>query len=157
MILIHPDKRLRQRSCEIGSFDAALGADLTRLVDALRDSGAAGLAGVQAGIARRIVAFRLDDARVVTFVNPCIVWASRDLVVATEYCPSLPGRSYRVERAAQVKVMHLRQSGPEVLDVLESPELAVAFQHELDHLNGVLPLDRQQHEAMREASVNGSA
>lgn len=143
-ILTHPTKLLRQRSREVGSFTPELADDLGDLVDSLLASGAAGLAGVQVGIARRIVAFSLDDGRVITLVNPCIIWEGEERVVATEHCPSLPGRSYRVERAAQVKVMHLKPSGPEVLSALDSPEMAVALQHELDHLNGVLPLDRER-------------
>lgn len=155
-VLLHPAKLLRQRSREVARFDAGLADDLGDLVDSLLAAHAAGLAGVQVGIARRIVAFSLDDGRVLTLVNPCIVWEGEERVVATEHCPSLPGRSYRVERAAQVKVMHMRQSGPEVLSVLDSPEMAVALQHELDHLNGVLPLDRELKETMRGA-VDGSA
>ena len=83
-------------------------------------------------------------------VNPVLEWSSEELEAAEEGCLSLPGVHVEVERPAQVRVRAQDESGAELR--IEADGLtARVIQHEIDHLNGVLILDRISREARKEA------
>ena len=83
-------------------------------------------------------------------VNPVLEWTSEELEVAEEGCLSLPGVHVEVERPAQVRVRAQDPGGEELQIEAEGLEARV-IQHEIDHLNGVLILDRISREARKEA------
>jgi peptide deformylase len=137
---MRPAKFLRRRSREVEDL-STIGPLVIDMTDTLLELNGSGLSAVQVGAPLRIVVLSLLGGRTMTFVNPRILESSGSLL-AVETCLSIPGQRHRVERARYLKVEHLRPSGIDVLDV-KDPELAVALQHECDHLNGVMTLDRR--------------
>ena len=101
-----------------------------------------GLAATQLGILHRVLVYRADpEDEVTALVNPVLEWASEELQVAEEGCLSLPGVHVEVERPAQVRVRG-RDAGGDELEVQAEGLSARVIQHEMDHLDGVLILDR---------------
>lgn len=129
---------LRKRSTELAEL-TGLRDIVTDATETMLEMNGSGMALVQIGIPLRIVVLNCGG-RTVTLVNPIIVYQSGQ-VIAKELCLSLPGRVVEVQRYAHVRVEHLRPHGVDTINA-EEPELAVALQHEIDHLNGVLTLDR---------------
>jgi peptide deformylase len=145
------DPVLRMEARQVEAFDD----DLARLADRMQrlmvDASGVGLAGNQVGILQRIVVMQpAPDEDAITLVNPRIVERSDERDVADEGCLSLQGVLVPVERHVGVAVEALDESGEEIR--LDLEELAArVVQHELDHLDGVLILDRTDDESRREA------
>ena len=142
-ILQYPDKRLRNRAEPVG----AITPEITRLVEDMKETMYAapgcGLAAPQIGVSLRL--FIVDtagedepsDLRV--FINPEIV-SREGKVVWEEGCLSFPGVHEDIERAAKVRVHATNERG-ETVELEATGLLAVAVQHENDHLDGVLMID----------------
>ena len=147
----YPDPVLRMRAREVEQFDA----DLTRLVERLRqlmeDANGAGLAATQAGVLRRVFVFYPDpDSDPIAVVNPVIAERGEETETDAEGCLSLRGVQVPVERALTVRLEGLDPQGSELsLDL--SGLGARIVQHELDHLDGVLTIDRTTAEQRRSA------
>jgi peptide deformylase len=146
-----PDPALRERAREIEEFGGdlvALGERMGRLMD---DAHGVGLAGNQLGLLRRILVYRTDeDGELVALVNPTIVERSDETTVSDEGCLSLPGVSVPVERSVAVTVEAKDPQGGDLR--LEARDLeARVIQHEIDHLDGVLILERTTDDARRKA------
>ena len=119
----------------------------------MHDALGIGLAATQLGILHRVLVYRVQpDSPVVALVNPRLEWAGRDLETMEEGCLSLPGVHVEVERPIHVRVCARDGGGEETLIEASGLEARV-LQHEMDHLDGVLILDRisrdQRKEAMR--------
>jgi peptide deformylase len=147
----YPDPALRMKARDIESFDA----DLMRLVEQLRhllgDANGLGLAATQLGVLRRVFVLRPDpDEEAQVLVNPRLVDASDERISDDEGCLSLQGVVIPVERHERVTVEAQGPEGNEVRLELEGLPARVA-QHELDHLDGILILDRTTADARREA------
>jgi peptide deformylase len=142
---------LRSAASPVSEFDEDLAADGERMVGLMRDAIGVGLAATQLGILRRLLVFQAGaDAMPTLLVNPEIEWASEDLASAEEGCLSLPGIIVDVERALHVRVRGLDAGGDPVL--IEGSGLeARVLQHEIDHLDGVLMIDRTEKEQRRGA------
>ncbi len=145
------DPVLRSRASEVTEFGPELAADAERMVAIMRDAMGVGLAATQLGALRRLLVFQAGaDARPTAVANPVIEWLSEDLETAEEGCLSLPGIGVDVERP-----LHARVSGVDVEGrplVLEASGLeARVLQHEIDHLDGVLILDRTIREQRKGA------
>jgi len=145
------DPALRMEAKEVESFDD----DLLRLVDRMkrlmRDANGVGLAATQVGVLRRALVFQPDrDAESQALVNPRIVERSDELGIDEEGCLSLQGALVPVERPVTVTIEAKDETGADVRLELEGLGARVA-QHEVDHLDGVLILDRTTPEARREA------
>ncbi len=147
----YPDPVLRMRANEIESF----GDDLRRLVERMttlmQEARGVGLAGTQVGTLQRLFVFQPteeDEPRAV--VNPVLVSASEVTLSETEGCLSLQGVTIPVERPVKVTVEGKDETGADIRIELEEHAARVA-QHELDHLDGILILDRTTPEARREA------
>ena len=147
----YPDPVLRMRANEIESF----GDDLRRLVERMTtlmlEARGVGLAGTQVGTLQRLFVFQPteeDEPRAV--VNPVLVSASEVTLSETEGCLSLQGVTIPVERPVKVTVEGKDETGADIRIELEEHAARVA-QHELDHLDGILILDRTTPEARREA------
>jgi len=145
------DPVLRASAVAVERFDEALRAEVERMGELMRDALGVGLAATQIGVLHRVLVYRADpDDPVKTLVNPVLEWESEERETAHEGCLSLPGVHVEVERAARVRVRAQDVRGRE-LTVEEEGLPARIIQHELDHLEGVLILDRIPREARREA------
>ncbi|HLI33329.1 MAG TPA: peptide deformylase [Solirubrobacteraceae bacterium] len=145
------DPVLRTRALPVERFDRALRAEARRMGEIMADALGVGLAATQVGILHRLFVYRVDpDEEVQALVNPLIVAASEERETGEEGCLSIPYVHVAVERHRQVTVRAQDLKGREL--ELEAEGLqARVIQHELDHLDGVLILDRISQEARREA------
>ncbi|HET8976316.1 MAG TPA: peptide deformylase [Solirubrobacterales bacterium] len=145
------DPVLRSKASSVREFDTGLAAEVERMVEIMRDGMGVGLAATQLGILRRILVFQAGaDAPAVALVNPEIEWSSQDLVTAEEGCLSLPGVVLDVERPLHVRARGVDPRGEPILVEAAGLEARV-LQHELDHLDGVLILERAPRDQRRGA------
>ena len=147
------DPVLRTKARPVEVFDDELRAEVARMGGLMHDSLGIGLAATQVGVLHRVLVYRVEpDAPVNALVNPVIEFSSEDEEWAEEGCLSLPSVHVEVERAVFVRVRAQDEQGNEVLIEASGLEARV-IQHEVDHLDGVLILDRtpkdQRKEAMR--------
>jgi peptide deformylase len=146
----HPDPVLRMRAQEVEAFDD----DLERLVERMKllmdQAYGVGLAGNQVGVLRRVFVFQRDEDDVVALVNPVITKRSEEVETDTEGCLSLREIRVPVERATAVTIEGRDPDGADVRYELEGLPARVV-QHEVDHLDGVLILDRTDDESRRQA------
>ena len=150
-ILRYGDPALRAAARPVERFDAALGREVDRMTGLLDDALGAGLAATQLGVMHRVFVYRAEpDAPIGVFVNPVLEWTSDETVLGEEGCLSIPGVWVEVERPEQVRMRGVDAAGHERLVEAEGMEARV-LQHELDHLDGVLMLDRIGKEQRREA------
>jgi peptide deformylase len=152
-VLRYGDPALRAKARPVERFDAALGEEIERMGSLLDDALGAGLAATQLGVMNRVFVYRPDpDTPIGVFVNPVLEWTSDETALGEEGCLSIPGVWVEVERPEQVRMRGVDGEGRERLVEAEGMEARV-LQHELDHLDGVLMLDRigkdQRREAMR--------
>lgn len=141
-ILEHPDPRLRLAAVPVDSFDATLGQWVEDLCETLRASGGIGLAAPQVGVARRVLVMDLSGGALPpqVYVNPEVLHAAIPALVE-ESCLSVPGVVGNVVRATRLRVRARTQTGAVFETDLEDMH-AVCLQHELDHLDGRLFVDR---------------
>ena len=147
----YPDPVLRMRANEIESFDDDLRRLVERMTTLMQEARGVGLAGTQVGTLQRLFVFQPteeDEPRAV--VNPVLVSASEVTLSETEGCLSLQGVTIPVERPVKVTIEGKDETGADIRLELEEHAARVA-QHELDHLDGILILDRTTPEARREA------
>lgn len=145
------DPVLRSKASPVTDFDEALIGDLARMVRIMRDSMGVGLAATQLGVLRRALVFQAGhDAPATALVNPEIEWTSEDLVTAEEGCLSLPGIVVDVERPLHARVTGQNPSGERIAIEASGLEARV-LQHEIDHLDGVLILQRTEREQRKGA------
>ena len=145
------DPVLRSRASEVTEFDDDLAAEAERMVAIMRDAMGVGLAATQLGVLRRLLVFQAGpDARPTAVVNPQVEWLSEELVTAEEGCLSLPGIGVDVERPLHARVRGVDVGGEQLL--LEASGLeARVLQHEIDHLDGILILDRTERDQRKGA------
>lgn len=145
------DPVLRATAVPVDRFDESLRLEIERMGELMHDALGIGLAATQIGVLHRVLVYRTDAEHDVTaLVNPVLEWASEETEAAEEGCLSLPGVHVEVERPARVRVRAFDASGAEI--VIEAQELeARVIQHEIDHLNGVLILDRVSRSVRKEA------
>ena len=143
------DPVLRMRAAEVDEADDELRRITERMVGLMHDAEGVGLAATQVGILRRFFVCTLDgEDRVL--VNPVVTPVGKDTEVDQEGCLSLGPIRVPVERAATVKVDGTDENGEPVSLELEGTDARVV-QHELDHLDGTLIIDRTEPDARREA------
>jgi peptide deformylase len=136
------DPVLKSKASPVESFGPELRAEVERMIAIMRDGMGVGLAATQLGVLRRLLVFQAGpDAEPTALANPEVEWLSDDVVVAEEGCLSLPRVSMDVERPLFVRVSGRDAEGKRI--VIEAAGLeARVLQHEIDHLDGVLILDR---------------
>jgi peptide deformylase len=145
------DPVLRATALPVERFDEALKAEIERMGELMHDALGVGLAASQLGVLHRVLVYRAyAEDPVTALVNPVLEWQSEELEAAEEGCLSLPGVHVEVERPAQVRVRAQDADGRD-LDIEAEGLEARVIQHEIDHLNGVLILDRISREARKEA------
>lgn len=148
------DPVLRTPTLEVTRFDRDLREEARRMVEIMDAAGGVGLAAPQIGMLTRMAVMRLDDdhAQVTVLCNPRIVWRSEDEEDGVEGCLSIgeAGIAVNVMRARAVRVEAQDLTGAPV-ELAPEGYAARVVQHELDHLDGVLMLDRTGPEDRREA------
>jgi peptide deformylase len=145
------DPVLRASALEVERFDDALRLEVQRMGELMHDALGVGLAATQLGVLHRVLVYRAyPEDPLMALVNPLIEWASEELEPAEEGCLSLPGVHVEVERSARVRVRARDERGEE-LQVEAEGLTARVIQHEIDHLDGILILDRISREARKEA------
>jgi peptide deformylase len=146
------DPVLRSAASQVTEFDDELAAEAERMIGLMRDAIGVGLAATQLGTLRRMLVFQVgSEAEPTVLVNPEIEWRSEgDLATAEEGCLSLPGVIVDVERPLHVRARAVDVHG-EPLSIEASGLEARVIQHEVDHLDGVLMLDRTERDQRRAA------
>ena len=145
------DPVLKSRATPVDRFDETLLQQVQRMAGLMKDAIGVGLAAPQLGISQRLLVYRIgSDAPLVALVNPELEWHSNDEEIFEEGCLSIPGIAIDVERPIHVRVRALDEHGEERLVEASGLEARV-IQHEMDHLDGVLMLDRAKREDRKEA------
>jgi peptide deformylase len=146
------DPVLKSVASPVREFGPELRAEVERMVRIMREGMGVGLAATQLGMLRRLLVFQAGgDSEPTALVNPEIEWLSNELVTAEEGCLSLPRVSMDVERPLHARFSGRDLEGEQVLIEASGLEARV-LQHELDHLDGVLILDRTPR-AQRKAAL----
>jgi peptide deformylase len=145
------DPVLRAVALPVERFDSALEREAERMGELMHDALGVGLAATQLGVLHRMLVYKayVDDPLTV-LVNPEIEWQSDERETAEEGCLSLPGVHVEVERALALRVRGRDASGAALEIEAEGLEARV-IQHEIDHLDGTLVLDRISKQARKEA------
>ena len=149
-IRIYGDPVLRQRTREVDVVDGALRRLVDDMVETMYDAPGVGLAANQVGVERRLFVYDVDDGTGAhAVINPELVESSGEWEYH-EGCLSIPGLSWNVIRPKEVHLRGISIDGEE-LDIEADELLARCFQHELDHLDGTLIIERLDDEQRREA------
>jgi len=147
----YPDAALKMQARPVEAFDDELVKLVERMKQLMHDASGVGLAATQVGVLQRLFVFQTDgEGETVAVVNPEIVKRSDETDVADEGCLSIQGVTVPVERSIEVTLVGKDERGEDVHYELDE-YYARCAQHELDHLDGVLMLDRTTPEAKREA------
>jgi peptide deformylase len=156
-IVKHPDDILRRKARPVEIFDAELQKLIDDMVETMRAAPGVGLAAPQVNVPLRVAVVEFGEEpdeeangnlpenppekKLFTLVNPEITRLSTEVETASEGCLSIPGLVGDVERAVMVTVKAQNRRG-QPLKIKASGWLARIFQHEIDHLNGVLFIDK---------------
>jgi peptide deformylase len=145
------DPILKSSATPVDRFDDSLRRQVSRMAGIMGDAFGVGLAAPQLGLSQRLLVYRVGpDATLVALVNPELEWMSDDQETLDEGCLSIPGITVDVERPVYVRVRSLDEKGE--TQVVEASGLeARVIQHEMDHLNGVLILDRTTRDERKRA------
>jgi peptide deformylase len=145
------DPVLKSRATDVDRFDDALRSQVARMGGLMNDALGVGLAAPQLGVSARVLVYRVgNDAPLIALVNPEVEWTSPVEEIMEEGCLSLPGVAVDVERPVHVRVRGQDEEG-ETRIVEASGLEARVIQHEIDHLDGVLILDRTTLDQRKEA------
>ncbi len=142
------DRVLRQPAKRVAKIDAEIKQIIREMLQTMYSADGIGLAAPQVGIHKQIIVVDIKPDEPATpplvLINPTIVSSSRDAAVMQEGCLSIPGVYLDVKRPAQIEVAYKDEYGrPQRLKATEL--LACCIQHEIDHLNGVLFVDRVEN------------
>ena len=145
------DPVLKSRATKVDRFDDSLKGQVARMAGLMQDAIGLGLAAPQLGISQRLLVYRVGpDAPTVALANPEVEWASDEQEAFEEGCLSIPGVVVDVDRPVHVRVRAKDEEGEDRLIEASGLEARV-IQHEIDHLDGVLILDRTTRDQRREA------
>ena len=145
------DPVLRTKARPIERFDDALRDEVERMGRLMDDAIGVGLAATQVGVVHRLLVYRVQhDAQLAALINPEIEWSGRETESMEEGCLSLSRVLVDVDRPIHVRVRALNEYGEPILIEASGLEARV-IQHEMDHLDGVLILDRTSRDQRKEA------
>ena len=149
-IITVPHPTLRRNARKVTDFGSDLQTLIDDMVETMRVAPGVGLAAPQVNVPLQVIVVEFGDEEdetveptLFTIVNPEIVRPSRDVVMGTEGCLSIPGLVGDVERSEAVTVKGFSRRG-QPMKIKAKGWLARIFQHEIDHLNGVLFTDRAE-------------
>jgi peptide deformylase len=143
------DAALRMKARDVDSYDADLERLAERMTHLMHEAQGVGLAATQVGVLRRLFVF-VEEGEDRVLVNPVITKRSKETSTEDEGCLSLQGVLVPVERAVEVTIEGTDVKGEPLSFEFHEPTARVV-QHELDHLNGVLIIDRTDEESRRSA------
>jgi peptide deformylase len=146
----YPDAALKMQARPVDEFDEQLATLVERMKLLMHDANGIGLAATQVGVLQRLFVFQPGEGDAVAVVNPEIVERSDETDVADEGCLSIQGVTVPVERALGVTLVGKDERGEDVRYELDGYS-ARCVQHETDHLDGVLMIDRTTPESRKEA------
>ena len=154
------DPVLKSKASPVANFNPELRSEVERMIEIMRDGLGIGLAATQLGVLRRLLIFQAGpESEPAALINPEVEWLSGEMAVAEEGCLSLPKVSMDVERPLYARFSGRDVEGERI--VIEAAGLeARVLQHEIDHLDGVLILDRtirEQRKAALRALREGSS
>lgn len=145
------DPVLRTRARPVEKIDDALRQEIRQMGALMEDALGIGLAATQLGVLHRVLVYRVQQqAEIAALINPELEWSGQDQELAEEGCLSLPSVLVEVERPVHVRVRGLDEHGEPVMVEASGLEARV-IQHEMDHLDGVLILDRTTREQRKQA------
>jgi peptide deformylase len=145
------DPVLRTKARPVEHFDDALAAEVEQMGYLMGDALGVGLAATQVGVLHRLLVYRVGlHGPIAALVNPEVEWRGRETEPMEEGCLSLPGVHLEVDRPIHVRVRAHDERGQPILVEASGLEARV-IQHEIDHLDGVLILDRATREIRKEA------
>jgi peptide deformylase len=143
MIVTLPDKILREKSKPVAP-DKILSSETKNLIKQMREevaaAGGVGLAAVQIGVLKQVILVEIDG-KFSAFINPKITKRSWKKIAAEEGCLSVPGKFGMVKRNERVTVRAIDEAGNKI-EMKTKGIPAVIFQHEIDHTNGILFIDK---------------
>lgn len=141
----YPHPILKKKAQKVEKVDDDMRKFLDDMLETMYADAGVGLAAPQVGVSQRVVVIDIahddEEPNPYYMVNPEIIWKSEEKVCGEEGCLSVPDQRAEVERFAAVKVKYLDYNGKEQ-ELLVEGFLAIAVQHELDHLDGILYIDR---------------
>lgn len=144
-VLIAPDPRLKVKSTPVAAVDDALRALMDDMLETMYAARGIGLAAVQVGVPKRVIVMDLakdgEPKAPRFFVNPEILWRSEERARCEEGCLSVPDFYEEVERPARIRARYLDYDGTQ-RELEADGMLALCLQHEMDHLEGILFIDR---------------
>ncbi len=153
-IIIAPDPRLKRRAAAVEKVDAAVATLMDDMLETMHAANGIGLAAPQVGVLKRVIVIEIpppqnapptntlgEKPQVFPMANPEIVWAADETELRNEGCLSLPEHYAEVRRPAKIRVRYLDRAN-EIRETEAEGLLAVCIQHEMDHLEGVLFVDR---------------
>jgi peptide deformylase len=145
------DPVLKTRARPVERFDEELAAEIERMGRLMNDALGVGLAATQLGVLHRLLVYRVvPGGPIAALVNPELEWSGQEREIGEEGCLSLPSVHVDVERPVHVRVRARDARGEEILVEASGFEARV-IQHEMDHLDGVLILERTSREQRKEA------
>jgi peptide deformylase len=145
------DPVLKTKGADVTEFDESLHGEVERMARLMADALGVGLAANQVGLLHRLLVYRPSpDAPLIAVINPRLEWSSKEQEVAEEGCLSLPGIAVDVERPIHVRIDARDENGESILIEASGLEARI-LQHEIDHLDGILILDRTSREERKEA------
>ncbi len=145
-IVVYPDPRLRAKNAPVTDFDEELAATSRSMFELMYATAGVGLAAPQVGINKRLMVYNPEGGQdhpetEVVLCNPKIAWKSKDKESAEEGCLSFPEVLGQVTRPLKIRVTAQSLTGEDIELEIEGWEARI-FQHELDHLDGILFIDR---------------
>ena len=149
-IVLLPDPVLRRKAHKITNFEKDLQQLIDDMIETMREAPGVGLAAPQVGVSQRLIVVEYGDdedeeapKKLYAVINPEIVKASEETVEGVEACLSVPGWAGTVKRSESVVVKGLNRHGRPIR-IRTSGWLARIFQHEIDHIDGIVFTDRAE-------------
>lgn len=136
-----PDPVLKRKAQRVPRIDGSVKRLVTDMLETMCTSGGVGLAANQVGRLQRVAVIQLPEEEPLVLINPRVIRREGEREVE-EGCLSIPGYQGRVKRSVKIRVRARDLSGHEIRLKAENDLLAQALEHEIDHLNGVLYIDR---------------
>jgi peptide deformylase len=142
------DRRKKQKAAPVKNFNDETRQIVQKMIETMHEGKGVGLAGPQVGLLKRIFVTHAEGDEIRAFINPSIIWTSQEQANLEEGCLSLPGFYAMVKRPGRIKIQAWNEKG-RAFTLDASGMLARVIQHEYDHLDGILFIDRI-NEAKRE-------
>jgi peptide deformylase len=139
-IRVLPDPVLRQKAKKVNKIDKSIQRLIDDMIETMRSASGVGLAATQIGVPLKIAVIEIPGEEVVVLINPEIIKKEGERVIG-EACLSVPGYQGEIKRSVRVKVKAKERQGRNIR-IKGEELLAQALEHEIDHLNGILYIDR---------------